>query len=79
MMTMNDDPTIMGYKGISSLDQLKDMRREVYDRWCWETGSEEDKITLKELDEMIENWNDSPTFYCPFLPLEISEVGDDDY
>ena len=79
-MTKKNDPIIMGYKGIQSLDQLKDLRREVYDRWCWETGSEEDEMTLKELDKMIENWNDSATIYCPFIPLEIfEEVGDDDY
>ena len=37
-------------------EDLKDFlkeREEIFDRWCWETGSEEDRKRVEELDEEI--------------------------
>ena len=34
-------------------EELEEQLREVFDRWCWETGSAEDKAIIDELDRRI--------------------------
>ncbi len=38
------------------LDDLREQLAEVYDRWCWETGSQEDWEEMKRLEALIRAW-----------------------
>ena len=41
----------VGVQPAPTIEELEEEFREVYDRWCWETGSDKDK---KRLDELLE-------------------------
>ena len=36
-----------------TVEELEKKYRELYDKWCWETGSDEDLERLKELEVTI--------------------------
>ena len=40
---------------IMTRGELEEKRAEAYDRWNWETGSEEDKLEFEALDDMLED------------------------
>ena len=45
-----------------TLEELEDKRREIFDRWCWETGSKEDWNEIEQLDIEIERLKRTPAY-----------------
>ena len=46
---------VMKEKQIYSRKELEEKRTEAFDRWTWETGSEEDRLEFEACDEALEN------------------------
>jgi len=67
-VSKNDPPS----KKVSVTDLIK-LREVVFDRWCWETGDEEDRALFEEIDNIIESIKQrcsvTRMFYCPYVPL----------
>jgi len=75
-----DDPIIIDCgdgvtlekKKIFTLEELEAIRQEVFDRWNWETGSDEDAEELAKLDERIANFKKPRKLHASWTiePLE---------
>ena len=66
----------MGPPSKEEMDEMRAERAEIFDRWCWETGSAEDWEKFQQLDKKIKTFEsmtvefDSPMYYAPFTPFE---------
>ncbi len=45
-----------------TIEELEDQLRVVFDRWCWETGSKEDKAEVDRLEAEIEYLKRLPAY-----------------
>ena len=52
-----DDDAMKNLRDVEILSkkELEEKRAEAYDRWNWETGSEEDKLEFEALDDMLKD------------------------
>jgi hypothetical protein len=62
-MSVDDDFFIPVSKNTPSptsikLSDLKKLRADTFDRWAWDTGSDEDKSLFEKLDKLLKNLND---------------------
>lgn len=63
------------------ISDLKKLRADTFDRWVWDTGSDEDKALFEKLDKILEslkNTMDAGMFYCPYVPIVTINVIDND-